>query len=269
MLVLLKKTESKKFRDITQSDNRVDKGFIGKKSAKMMKRSIHSQKRKEKAILDKAKLLKNIEKVDELSLNPLETHKERLIEINNLSISYNNKEIFEKVSFALEKKDSLQLKGINGCGKTSILKLILGENINYSGKVFIMNGLLISYVSQDTSMLKGNLTDFSKNSNIDETLFKTILYKLDFSREQFKKDIEDFSEGQKKKILIAKSLSEKAHIYIWDEPLNHIDILSRIQIEKLIIANSPTIIFVEHDKSFSNNIATKVVNIKKLKTTNI
>lgn len=70
-----------------------------------------------------------------------------------------------------------------------------------------------------------------------------------------------FSGGQKKKVLIAKSLCEQAHLYIWDEPLNYIDVLSRIQIEELLLEYQPTILFVEHDRTFSGNIATKFVNI--------
>ena len=69
----------------------------------------------------------------------------------------------------------------------------------------------------------------------------------------------DFSEGQKKKVLIARSLCEKAHLYIWDEPLNFIDVISRIQIESLILEYKPTLLFVEHDKAFRNNICTKTV----------
>ena len=151
----------------------------------------------------------------------------------------------------------------NGCGKSSLIKLILGENINFSGDLNIVSNLKISYVSQDTSNLSGNLTDFSKKFNIDESLFKAILRKLDFSREQFDKNIEDFSGGQKKKVLIARSLCEQAHIYIWDEPLNFIDVLSRIQIEDLILKYEPTMIFVEHDQTFSKKIATKIINLKK------
>ena len=70
------------------------------------------------------------------------------------------------------------------------------------------------------------------------------------------------SEGQKKKVLIAKSISESAHLYIWDEPLNYIDILTRIQIEEAILKYKPTIIFVEHDDTFIQKVATKVVNLK-------
>ncbi|MCR2022161.1 Lsa family ABC-F type ribosomal protection protein, partial [Blautia pseudococcoides] len=61
--------------------------------------------------------------------------------------------------------------------------------------------------------------------------------------------------------LIAKSLCEQAHLYVWDEPLNYIDIYSRIQIEKLIKEFSPTMIFVEHDLAFRNNIATKNIHL--------
>jgi len=117
----------------------------------------------------------------------------------------------------------------------------------------------ISYVSQDTSYLKGDLSDYAREHNIDESLFKAILSKLDFQRVQFEKDISNFSDGQKKKVLIAKSLCEKSHLLIWDEPLNSIDVLSRMQIENLILEYKPTILFVEHDRAFCQNVATKSV----------
>lgn len=76
-------------------------------------------------------------------------------------------------------------------------------------------------------------------------------------------NIQDMSEGQKKKVLIAKSISEQANIYIWDEPLNYIDILTREQIEDAILNYNPTIIFVEHDEKFIEKVATKIINLVK------
>ena len=73
--------------------------------------------------------------------------------------------------------------------------------------------------------------------------------------------MEDYSEGQKKKVLIARSLCEPSHLYIWDEPLNYIDVISRLQIETLILEYKPTMLFVEHDEAFVNDIATKVCRI--------
>ena len=84
---------------------------------------------------------------------------------------------------------------------------------------------------------------------------------MDFERIQFEKSIEEFSQGQKKKVLLAKSLCEHAHLYVWDEPLNFIDIYSRMQIEQLIKEFLPTMIFVEHDKTFRNEIATKTIHL--------
>lgn len=141
------------------------------------------------------------------------------------------------------------------------MKLIIGEQLSYSGRFSKAAGLKLSYVSQDTSFLSGGLKSYAKANDIDETLFKTILYKLDFSRIQFEKDMELFSNGQKKKVLIAKSLCENAHLYIWDEPLNYVDVISRIQIESLILEYKPTMLFVEHDKQFCENIATSIINI--------
>ena len=71
----------------------------------------------------------------------------------------------------------------------------------------------------------------------------------------------DFSAGQKKKVLLARSLCEQAHLYIWDEPLNFIDVYSRMQIESLLEAYRPTILFVEHDRAFCQMIATKTVQL--------
>lgn len=80
----------------------------------------------------------------------------------------------------------------------------------------------------------------------------------DFERVQFEKDIKDFSGGQKKKVLIAKSLCEKAHLYVWDEPLNFIDVYSRMQIEQLITEFAPTMLLVEHDSVFRDTVASKI-----------
>ncbi|MNP60840.1 putative ABC transporter ATP-binding protein YheS [compost metagenome] len=119
----------------------------------------------------------------------------------------------------------------------------------------------ISYVSQDTSGLAGSLSEYAMTQGIDESLFKSILRKLDFSRLQLDKDISTFSAGQKKKVLIAKSLSEEAHLHVWDEPLNFVDVISRMQIEDLLLEHSPTLLFVEHDSEFCSNIATSIIEL--------
>lgn len=241
---------------------RPDRGYIGHKSAKMMKRSKNAETRKQNAIEEKSNLLKNIENASDLKISFLKHRANKLISFKDVSLFYEEKEVCRNVSFEVNRGDRISLCGKNGCGKSTVLKFINGyKNISFKGNFEKVSGLKISYVSQDTASLSGNLKDFSKSQNIDESLFKTILRKLDFSRNQFEKDIKEFSGGQKKKVLIAKSLCEQAHLYLWDEPLNYINILSRTQIEDLILKYSPTMIFVEHDARFAGNIATKTINV--------
>ncbi|MDT8718790.1 Lsa family ABC-F type ribosomal protection protein [Clostridium sp. 19966] len=241
----------------TNSGSKLDKGYVGHKAAKMMKHSKSMENRQQAAIEEKSMLLKNIESSDSLKLSQLSYHKNRLVELENVSIFYGDTMVCKDVDLIIEQGDRIALKGKNGSGKSSIIKLICGEDINYTGIFTKGSELKISYVSQNTSHLKGNLTDYAFENNIDESLFKAILRKLDFSRNQFEKDMCSFSGGQKKKVLIAKSLCEKAHLHIWDEPLNFIDIISRMQIEELLLQYSPTLLFVEHDSEFCKNVATK------------
>ncbi|HEX3021189.1 MAG TPA: ATP-binding cassette domain-containing protein, partial [Lachnospiraceae bacterium] len=157
--------------------------------------------------------------------------------------------------------DRLSLNGRNGAGKSSLLKLLQNYDISFTGELRIGSNLTISYVNQDTSYLTGSLSEYIYENGLNDSLFKTMLKKLDFSRIQFEKDMSEYSGGQKKKVLLAKSLCENAHLYIWDEPLNFIDIFSRMQIEQLILEYQPTLIFVEHDTTFTQNIATKIVEV--------
>ena len=109
--------------------------------------------------------------------------------------------------------------------------------------------------------LHGDIRQFCIERGLDESLFCALLRQMDLERTQFVKPLEDFSEGQKKKVLIAASLMTPAHLYIWDEPLNYIDVFTRMQIEELLLAYQPTMILVDHDIRFQEKIATRVVEM--------
>lgn len=236
-----------------------DRGFVGHKAAKMMKRAKSIENRKLDAIEEKKGLLKNVEQIDALKMNLLTFPKKRLVDAEDISLFYEERKVASDISFTLQEGDRIAIRGKNGSGKTSLFRLLLGEKIAYTGDVRVAPGIKISYISQDTSGLTGNLSDFAVKYGLDETIFKTVLRQLDFGRSQFEKDIQEFSAGQKKKVLVAKSLAEPAHVFLWDEPLNYIDVISRVQIEELILRYDPTMIFVEHDRVFQEKIATKTV----------
>lgn len=238
-----------------------DKGYVGHKAAKMMKRSKAAQARQEKALIEKSKLLKNEESVDLLKMNPLSYHSNTLVSFSDTAIIYDHNQICDPVTFKVEQGERVIIDGKNGSGKSSLLKVLLNYSIEHTGKVETGSGVIISYVPQDASYLEGTLTEFANQHKLEESLFKAVLRKMDFERIQFEKNMREFSEGQKKKVLLAKSLCEPAHLYVWDEPLNYIDVYSRMQIEELIKEFAPTMLLVEHDVTFRDQIATKVVEV--------
>ncbi|WP_298025080.1 ribosomal protection-like ABC-F family protein [uncultured Dysosmobacter sp.] len=238
---------------------RPDRGYIGHKSAKMMQRAKSIDQRRQKALEEKAGLLKDLERTEALKLRPL-TARGRLLDLAGVSLFYGEKQVCGPLTFRLEPGERVALDGGNGSGKSTLLKFLRGETaVTGTGTLTRLSGMTISYVPQDTSHLRGSLRAYARESGVDETLLLAILRKLDFSRAQFEKDMADWSAGQRKKALIARSLCESAHLYLWDEPLNYVDVWSRMQIEELLLEFRPTMLFVEHDGAFRRKIATGVV----------
>lgn len=252
--------------------------YIGAKTKKMQSRVTQMKQRIDREIEEKEGLLQDLEKTVDLRLVPLSYHKDRLVDVRDYGLQYTDAEhpVFTGLTFSIHQGERVALHGENGCGKSSLIKMILQKAasktvdtahtpyelpVSEKGVCETASGLTISYVNQDTSFLAGSIPDFCKKRNLDHSLFCAVLRKLDFNRVQFAKNMEDYSEGQKKKVLLAASLLTPAHLYIWDEPLNYIDVFSRMQIEKLILEYEPTLLFVEHDVRFREKVATKVVTL--------
>ena len=157
----------------------------------------------------------------------------------------------------MERGQQLALTGPNGAGKSSLLKLLAGGDIPHTGTVFSASNLVLSVVPQDASFLSGLPGEYAAACGVDLTRFLSFLRKLDLPRELFDRDMSTYSAGQKKKVLLARSLSESAHLYLWDEPLNYVDVFSRMQLEDLLRDFPATLILVEHDKAFLNAVAAR------------
>ncbi len=243
--------------------------YIGAKTKKMQSRVTQMETRIQRELEEKEGLLKDLELPADLKMVQLVHHKQMLVNVKDYRLTYQGSEnpVFTDLTFSICQRDRIVLHGNNGCGKSTLIKMILRKAglsdinmpISEEGLCETASGLVISYISQDTSGLKGSITAFCEERHLDRSLFCSILRQLDFERVQFLKNMEDYSEGQKKKVLIAASLLTPAHLYIWDEPLNYIDIFSRMQIEKLLLQYQPTMLFVEHDVRFRREIATKTI----------
>lgn len=264
------KSESTKigFDPVKEHDrSKSTRATIGAKTKKMQKRVKQYEQKMQKEISEKEDLLQDVENSPALKMNPLTYHKETLIYAKDLSLKYgvDAPAVLQNFDFEITQGERVFLHGKNGCGKSTFLKAILSSQeknlLLRIGTLHVGAGLILSYINQDTSFLHGDIKQFCRERGLDESLFCALLRQLDMERVQFTKQLQDFSEGQKKKVLIASSLMTPAHIYIWDEPLNYIDVFSRLQIEELLLEYKPTMILVEHDVRFQDKIATRVVEL--------
>lgn len=240
-----------------------DRGFIGHKSAKMMKRAKSIARRREAAIEQKAQLLHNVERADALELRPLIHPKAQLVRLRDMVVDYGSGPLFSPVTLTLGRGDRLALAGRNGAGKSSLLKLLAGEDVPHTGQIETASGLIVSYVPQDASFLRGLPADYAQDCGVDVTRFLQFLRKLDFPRELFDRDMITYSAGQKKKVLLARSLSQSAHLYLWDEPLNYIDVFSRMQLEELLTDFPAALVLVEHDRRFLEELGIRQVSLQQ------
>jgi lincosamide and streptogramin A transport system ATP-binding/permease protein len=242
------------------SKNRGDKGFEGARAARTMKKAKSLVNRNNDEIAHKETLLQDIETADVLSMKPLNSPHQTLLSFDAFSVQYTEKPLFEPLSFTLKQGDIVALTGNNGVGKSSIIQALKNQNaVDYTGTIHIASQLKISYVKQDTSHLTGTLREFSTNHDVSYDELLGMLYKLGVPRQVFTQRIEDMSEGQRKRVELAKSLITPAHVFIWDEPLNYLDVFNQEQIQQLILTAKPTLLLIEHDQTFLRAIHAKQI----------
>jgi lincosamide and streptogramin A transport system ATP-binding/permease protein len=240
-----------------------DKGFIGHRSAKLMKRAISIENRINEKLEEKKSLLLNTERERKLRLNTGNMKGERVLSMENIMIRFGDREIIKGFSMQVHKGDRVALMGNNGSGKTSILKVITGEIIPAEGGMHIPAYAKISYAPQKPVWVKGLLREHLASEKLDETIFRTIMGTVGAEGEIFERPLETFSMGELKKVSLCKSFMEEYDLFIWDEPLNYLDVMSREQIENVILEYEPTIIFTEHDRKFIESVATELIALQE------
>ena len=244
-----------------QNNSHADKGFIGRRAAKVMKRASALKSRAEERIKQKETQLKNLEVSEPLSLNYRPTHKQVLVEAKDFSLAY-EKQLFSPLNFEVKAGEIVVLKGNNGSGKSSLFQALLkSSKATVSGELSL-NTQNISVVRQDFSADRGTLKEFAQKRELDYTLLLTLLKKLGFERHTFDVLLENMSLGQQKKVQLAASLATPAELYLWDEPLNYLDTYNQDQLLALLQETKPALLVIEHDQNFIDQIADTVVELK-------
>ena len=247
----------------TESKKRgaIDKGFQGKKAAKMMKTAKSHERRYLDKIDDKEKLVQFFEKEYEIKFKDIKLLPQKVLRVDNLNISYQDKKIISNLSFSIDRGERVAIVGLNGSGKTSILKAIL-KQIKFTGNIFIDSRINIGYLPQELLPKDMTLEEFLINLNIDIKLFTPFLAAFDIRGNLLSKDTSLLSQGETRKLYMALNIYLEKDFFIWDEPLNFLDLHTRTRIEKAILKYNPTILFIEHDYLFVEKVANKIITLK-------
>lgn len=194
----------------------------------------------------------------------------RVIEVNNISKSFNDKVLFKDSSFYIQRSERVGVFGNNGCGKTTLLKILLGVEKLDSGEIFLSNNSKVGYLSQSVEgidMEKQVLDIFDFDSRDERGKIQTILYDMGFDEKMINQPVKTLSLGEITRLRIVKLIIDDFDLLILDEPLNHLDIFSREKLEEVLENYNGTIIVVSHDYYMLKRICSKllVFEDKKIK----
>ncbi len=191
-----------------------------------------------------------------------------LLTAQNISKTYMERKVLDDVSFFLNEGDKVGIIGINGTGKSTLLKILAGAEEADSGDIIRTNGIRISYLPQipefgdSGSVLEQVLLHLPKDlRQAKEYEAKSILEKLGISDQQ--RDISTLSGGEKRRAGIAAALIQPSDVLLLDEPTNHIDNETAQLLEDLLMKYRGAIVMVTHDRYFLNKICSKIVEIDR------
>ncbi|MGV3043283.1 ribosomal protection-like ABC-F family protein [Staphylococcus rostri] len=211
------------------------------------------------------KALNRIKKLDKPTLNAKQMAltltnntlgADKLIQLKGVSKTYNTP-LFKNINLLIRKNEHVAIVGENGTGKSTLLKMILGEVIPDEGSVQIANHLKIGYLSQHVFNNESNdsvLNVFRKGVHVTEEKARHILAQFMFYGDDVFKNIEDLSGGEKVRLRWAQIVNSDYHMLILDEPTNHLDIDAKETIEDALSDFKGTIITVSHDRYFLNKL---------------
>ncbi len=193
-----------------------------------------------------------------------------VITFDNVEFEYTNKMILNKASFSFTDKDKIGIVGVNGSGKTTILKLIMGLEQPQNGEIIKSGGMIINYLPQEPvfdnskNLLEIIMESSTKEHPVSDYEAKSMLSKMGFSDYSIKPT--NFSGGERKRLALAKVLVPYSDILLLDEPTNHLDSDLIVWLEKYLIKYKKGILMVTHDRYFLERVTEKMLELDFAKT---
>ena len=197
-----------------------------------------------------------------LALNPKRESGMDVLQLKDLSLGYDNVPLFSDANLNIYKGERIALIGKNGTGKSSLLKLLLGDLKPISGSAKIGQSVEIAYYDQEHTTLNESFTLVEEIAEDFPTMemskIRNLLASFLFTGDDVFKKVGTLSGGEKGRLSLAKLMLAKGNFLLLDEPTNHLDMISKEVLEKALRHYTGTILFISHDRYFINRVATKV-----------
>ena len=269
--LIKKKAEQKAIEDKYEQDlkeiERLE-GIIAQQRQWNREKNIKTAESKEKVIERiKAQMVVPDAKVQKIRFDftPKCVSGEDVLDVFELSKSFGDKKIFENVSFHLKRGERVFLLGDNGCGKTTLLKILMQDYPASNGKFRFGANLFTGYFDQVQAKLDLNKTAmdevWSAFPYLTETRLRNALAAFLFKGDEVYKKLEKCSGGERARIALLKLMLGQFNFLLLDEPTNHLDAFSREELENTLLNYSGTMLIVSHDRYFINKLATAIVEL--------
>ena len=213
--------------------------------------------------LERVEKPETLEKTIKLRFTPDVRGGNDILKCQDLGKRYGDKQIFEDVNLEIYRQDVVGVIGPNGVGKTTLFRMILGNELPTSGKLKIGHNLHFGYYDQELAGLNQDNTIIDEIWALRPTQkqgeIRSFLGRFLFSEDEVFKWIGDLSGGEQSRIMLAKLLLENANVLLLDEPTNHLDIPSREVLEEALAEYPATIFMISHDRYFLNKLVNKLL----------
>ncbi len=230
-------------------------------------RNIIAAESREKALdrMVKIEKPKELPKAIHFSLESSGESGNDVLEIKKLTMGFDRNILFRNLSFLVKKHDRLFITGPNGCGKSTLIKLLLGFLEPISGEIEFGYNVTVGYYDQENQNLDENSTVIDElwnaYPNLTQTEIRNTLALFLFRGDDIEKQVSVLSGGERARLTLAKLILSRMNLLILDEPTNHLDIESREALENALREFDGTIICVSHDRYFTRRLATRFVDI--------